>query len=265
MAIVLLSATEGHPVISFNWVITVPKHLTEETFDDWYLGKHTEYAKIAHKIVRYCINRRVSEQPAVAHGEFFRIAQEYWETWDDMVACWNHHSGYALLGDGMAYMGLDPGTLPGIALTEETQFDVARPAQFSTIRRGYRARPDGTISKLIAFGMANDRGGIKEWYAKRFAGLGKDPLVREHVFGTTVGKTIRLGYIATLPNPNQTCYDWNLELWFESNADAHSYLKSAPFNDMFSQLRSASSDTIAGLFRGQEMLMLNTAMRHRDE
>jgi hypothetical protein len=252
-------------VIGFNWVITVPKHLTAEKFDEWYLGKHTEYAKMAHKMVRYCINRRVSSQPAASHGEFFRCAQEYWETWDDVVACWNHHTGYALLGDGMAYMGLDPGTLPGIALTEETQFDVADPACFSTIRRGYRGRPDGTISKFIAFGMAKDRAGIKEWYAKRFAGLGQDPLVREHVFGTTVGKTISFGYVGTLPSAGQLSYDWNLELWFDSNADALAYLGRAPFTDMFSQLRDVSSDSVAGLFRGQEMLMLNIARAHRDE
>lgn len=252
-------------MISFNWVIVVPKHLTEQKFDDWYLGKHTEYAKVAHKIIRYCINRRVAEQPAAAHGEFFRIAQEYWEDWDSMVECWNHHTGYTLLGDGMAYMGLDPGTLPGIALTEETQFKVAQPAQFSTVRRGYRARPDGTNSKFIAFGMANDRNGIKDWYSKRFADLGQDGLVREHLFGTTVGKTISLGYIATLPSANQVSYDWNLEMWFDSNKDAHTYLASAPFKKMFSELRSVSSNTLAGLFRGQEMLMLNTARPHRDE
>ena len=175
-------------MISFNWVITIPKHLDEKSFDSWYLGKHTEYAKVALNMVRYSINRRVKKQPAVAHGNFFRIAQEYWGSWDDMVACWNHHTGYTLLGDGLAYMGLDPGTLPGIALTEETQFDVAQPAVFSTIRRGYRARPDGTITKLIAFGMANNKATIKNWYARKYGKLGMDPLVREHTFGIGVGK-----------------------------------------------------------------------------
>ncbi len=252
-------------MIAFNWVITVPKHLTEKSFDDWYLGKHTEYAKIAHKIVRYCINRRVAKQPQAAHGEFFRIAQEYWETWDDMVACWNHHTGYALLGDGMAYMGLDPGTLPGIALTKETQFEVAQPAQFSTVKRGYRAREDGTISKFIAFGMASEGAKVGKWYAKRFSKLGHDPLVREHVFGTTVGKVIKNGYVGRLPSPGMGAYDWNLELWFDENADALSFLKSKPFNHMFSELMSVSSNTVAGLFRGQEMLMLNTAKPHKDE
>lgn len=251
-------------MIGFNWVIVLPKHLTVEMFEDWYLGKHTEYAKVAHKMVRYAINRRVAEQPAAAHGEFFRIAQEYWENWDEMVECWNHHTGYTLLGDGMAYMGLDPGTLPGIALTEHTQFDVAEPARFSTFRRGYRARPDGTHLKFIAFGMAKDRAGMKDWYAAKFSSLGQDPRLREHVFGTTVGRTIKLGYIATLPSANQVSYDWNLELWFDSNADALSYLASPGFTAMFGELRAASTDTLAGLFRGQEMLMHNTAMAHRD-
>jgi hypothetical protein len=133
------------------------------------------------------------------------------------------------------------------------------------VRRGYRARPDGTITKFIAFGMANDRATIKQWYAKRFAGLGNHPLVREHLFGTTVGKTIRLGYIATLPGEHQVSYDWNLEFWFDSNSDAQTYLASKPFTEMFSQLCAVSSNTLAGLFRGQEMLMLNIAQPHRDE
>lgn len=252
-------------MISFNWVIIMPKHLNEESFDTWYLGKHTEYAKVALNMIRYSINRRVAKQPAIAHGNFFRIAQEYWANWEDMVACWNHYTGYTLLGDGLAYMGLDPGTLPGIALTEETQFEVAQPAVFSTIRRGYRARPDGTITKLIAFGMANDKAGIKDWYTKKYGGLGKDKLVREHTFGIGVGKTIEYGYVGRLPSGDMLSYDWNLELWFDSNADALKFLASKPFTDMFADLKSVSHSTLAGLFRGQEMLMLNKAMAHKDE
>jgi hypothetical protein len=252
-------------MISFNWVITLPAHLTAEKFDAWYLGKHTEYAKVAYKIVRYSINRRVARQPGVAHGEFFRIAQEYWASWDDMEACWNHPTGHALLGDGLANMGLAPGTLPGIALTEHTQFPVARPAQFSTFQRGYRARPDGTNTKFIAFGMARDKAGLKGWYAERFGDLGQHELVREHVFGTSVDRVIHTGYIGRLPGEGQGCYDWNLELWFDSNDDALAYLNSEPFLGKFAALKAASHDTLAGLFRGQEMLMLNVALPHRDE
>lgn len=252
-------------MISFNWVITLPSHMTAEQFDNWYLGIHTELAKVAHKIVRYNINRRVATQPTASHGEFFRIAQEYWNSWDDMVECWNHSTGFALLGDGLANMGLDSGTLPGIALTEHTQFEVQDPARFSTFQRGYRARGDGTITRFIAFGMAKDRAGIKDWYASRFADLGRHLLLREHVFGTTVGKTIEFGLVGRLPNDTMLSYDWNLELWFDSNADAHTFLGSDPFMSMFAELRSVSTNTLAGLFRGQEMLMLNKALPHRDD
>lgn len=252
-------------MISFNWVITLPKHLTADQFDNWYLGIHTELAKVAHRIVRYSINRRVNVQPEVAHGDYFRIAQEYWADWDSMVECWNHTTGWALLGDGMVNMGLQPGTLPGIALTEHTQFDVAEPARFSTFQRGYRARKDGTITKFIAFGMAKDKAGIKDWYARTLGDLGRDSFVREHVFGTSVGKTIRLGMVGTLPSEGQLLYDWNMELWFDQNADAIAYLNSAEFKEKFGKLREASTDTLAGLFRGQEMLMLNTAIPHKDD
>ena len=91
-------------MIAFNWVITLPKHLTAEQFDAWYLGVHTNLAKVAHKIVRYNINRRLANQPAVSHGDFFRCAQEYWDSWEDMVECWNHPTGWALLGDGLVNM-----------------------------------------------------------------------------------------------------------------------------------------------------------------
>lgn len=252
-------------MISFNWVITLPGHMTADQFDDWYLGIHTELAKVGHKMIRYNINRRVSHQPDVSHGDFFRIAQEYWKTWDDMVECWNHTSGFALLGDGLANMGLGSGTLPGIALTEHTQFPVANPANFSTFQRGYRAREDGTITRFIAFGLANDKGGLKDWYAERFSRLGEHPLLREHIFGIGVGKVIEFGLVGRLPSEGMLSYDWNLELWFDSNADAHAFLSSEPFTVMFSELKSVSTDTLAGLFRGQEMLMLNKALRHRDD
>ena len=253
-------------MISFNWVITLPGHMTAEQFDDWYLGIHTELAKVAQKIVRYNINRRVADQPAASHGEFFRIAQEYWNTWDDMVECWNHTTGFALLGDGLANMGLGSGTLPAIALTEHTQFEIADPARFSTFQRGYKARQDGTITRFIAFGMAKQGpAAIRDWYAARFADIGKHPLLREHIFGTSVGKVIEFGLVGRLPNDDMLSYDWNLELWFDSNQDAHSFLSSEPFTSMFADLRAASTDTLAGLFRGQEMLMLNKALRHRDD
>lgn len=251
-------------MVSFNWVITLPSFLSEEKFESWYLGYHTLLAKDAHEIKRYCINRALSEQPSAAEGDFFRIAQEYWEDWDSMVECWNHTTGYALLGDGSANMGLDPGTLPAVALTDDVQLDVARPAAFSTVRRGYRSSENGTIVKFLAYGMAKQPDSIGSWYRESFAGLGQDDRVREHVFGTTLGKKVKVGYLNTLPAEHQQSYDWLLELWFDDAADANAFLGGEEFGSMWSQLDDASTDRLAGLFRGQEMLMKNMALDHRD-
>ena len=79
------------------------------------------------------------------------------------------------------------------------------------------------------------------------------------------GSPIECGYVTTLPNPGQLSYDWNLEMWFDSNEEAHEFLSREPFSGLFSQLCEVSSETLAGLFRGQEMLILNTALSHRDE
>ena len=72
--------------------------------------------------------------------------------------------------------------------------------------------------------------------------------------------------VGTLPSEGQLLYDWNMELWFDSNEDAIAYLEFGRVQGSRSaKLRDASTDTLAGLFRGQEMLMLNTALPHRDD
>jgi hypothetical protein len=145
------------------------------------------------------------------------------------------------------------------------QLEVARPAIFSTIRRGFRGREDGTITKFLAFGLADGRGDLGAWYGDRFGALGHDPLVREHVFGTTVGQRVPVGYLASIPGPDQEAYDWLLELWFDGNDAAAAFLAGDAFRAMWDELSGASSQTIGGLFRGQERLMISDPLPHRDE
>ena len=253
-------------MISFNWVITLPKHLTADQFDAWYLGIHTELAKVAHKIIRYSINRRVNVQPEVAHGDYFRIAQEYWADWDSMVECWNHTTGWALLGDGMVNMGLQPGTLPGIALTTHTQFDVAQPAQFSTFQRGYRrAGPTGRSRNSSPSAWPRTRPASRTGTPRPSAISARTASCASTCSARAWARRSSSAWSGTLPSEGQLLYDWNLELWFDSNEDAIAYLNSAEFKEKFAKLKDASTDTLAGLFRGQEMLMLNTALPHRDD
>lgn len=252
-------------VISLNWVMVLPNGMAPGKFDDWYLGTHTKYGKASLGIVRYVVNRALSEQPSVAAGEVYRVAQEYWNHWDALEACWNSPSGHAVLGDGLVNVGLDPATIPAIALTQDTQLAVARPASFSTVARGYRGRPDGTIVKFLAYGMSDQVSDISDWYRDRFGDLGQDPRVREHVFGTTVGRTLKIGYLSSLPGPSQKSYDWLLELWFDNTASAGEFLQSGPFLTMWSALSGRSADIVAALFRGQEMLVVIDPVQHRDQ
>ena len=250
-------------MISLNWVMVLPKGMTPEKFDDWYLGTHTKYGKASLGIVRYVVNRVLAEQPPIATGEVYRVAQEYWNDWDALEACWNSPSGHAVLGDGLVNIGLDPATIPAIALTQDVQLEVARPASFSTVGRGYRGRTDGTIVKFLAYGMSGDAG-IANWYRSQFADLGQDPRLREHVFGTALGRTLKIGYLSSLPGPSQKSYDWLLELWFDDNADAQDFLKSGRFLSMWSTLSGTSTDICAALFRGQEMMVVMDPVPHCD-
>lgn len=253
-------------MIGLNWVMLLPRGLTVERFEEWYLGIHTQYVETALGVKRYTINRALTDQPPVAEGDVFRIAQEYWEDWETMERCWNSSSGHVLLGDGLVNMGLDTGTIAGVAVTEDGRLPVSHPATFSTIGRGYAGREDGTITKWLSYGMAEqDPSHLGAWYHERFAGLGDDPRVREHVFGTSVGRRVQVGYLATIPGADQLAYDWLLELWFDSNAEARDFLGSELFATMWQELDSVTSSRVAALFRGQERVIISDPLPHRDE
>ena len=252
-------------MISLHWVLKLPQGMTAEQFDAWYLFTHTRYGKASLGITRYVVNRALANQPPAAEGTIFRVPQEYWNSFDDMEACWNSPSGHATLGDGMVNMGLDPGPIPGVAITQDRQFAVARPAIFSTFARGYRSRGDGTSVKFMAFGKTSDPRHCGSWYDDRFGTLGEDPRVREHIFGTTLGRVIKLGNLGSLPSPEQKHFDWALELWFDDAADGRAFLESSAFTSMWSALKQRSSDVVSALCRGQEMMVVMDPIAHRDD
>ncbi|MFN8221649.1 MAG: EthD domain-containing protein [Gaiellales bacterium] len=252
-------------MIGLNWVMLLPASLTEEQFEDWYLNVHSPYVETAYGVKRYVINRVVANQPAAATGDFYRLAQEYWADWESMERCWNSAGGHVLLGDGLVNMGLDPGTIAGVGVTENEQLEVASPAIFDVVRGGFAARPDGTNTRFMALGLAEAGAGIGAWYRERHATLGRDPRVRAHVFGTTLGKRVKVGLQGQIPGPEQHLYDWNLELWFDGNEDAHAFLGSDGFGAMWEDLGAVTSSRVAALFRGQERMMISAPLPHKDD
>ena len=250
-------------MIGLNWVMLLPSGLSEEKFESWYLGVHTHYLETALGVKRYTINRAVSKQPPSSNGGIYRVAQEYWLDWETMERCWNSQSGHVLLGDGLVNMGLDTGTIRGVAVTEDFQLDVAKPAMFSAIKGGYHGRDDGTITKFLAFGLADgkDLGG---WYRERFGALGRDESLRAHVFGAGVGKRVPVGYFGSIPGKDQELYDWLLELWFDSNEDAHAFLADDGFGSMWEAVGGESSEVLGVLVRGQERVLISDPVPYRD-
>jgi hypothetical protein len=142
-------------MVTSSWVTVLPVGFTPEKYDGWYLYTHTDVAKLCQDLIHYTVNRCVADQPRQAHrpeathGEIFRIAQLWWETAEKLQASFNSYSGSAVRGDALLNVSLDLSVHPSMALTEDTQFDVAKPAAFDMFRRGYRGTPDGTIVKVL--------------------------------------------------------------------------------------------------------------------
>ena len=249
--------------ISLNWVMALPANISADQFDSWYLGTHTKYGKASAHILRYVVNRAYAIQPRATVGNVYRIAQEYWQDWEHFEACWNSPSGHAVLGDGLVNIGLDPATIPGIAISHDVQFEVANPANFSSIRRGYRGSSDGSITKLLVYGMTRNKD-VGRWYADRFHALGHNPLIREHVFGTSLGRSLKIGYLSALPGPGQMSYDWLLELWFDDVRSADTFLGNDQAAELWSTLAQEMEISASALCRGQEMLVIAEPTAHAE-
>lgn len=253
-------------MISLNWIMVLPHGLSAERFDEWYLGTHTGYGKASLGIVRYTVNRAFSAQPPAARGVIYRVAQEYWEDWTSFEACWNSPSGHAVLGDGLVNIGLDPRTIPAVSIGADQRLPVVAPARFSTVARGYPGDSGGTHVKFLAFGKTRPGEPVSAWYTQAGAALGDEPALREHVFGTTFGRTLRIGYLSSLPGPEQKSYDWNLELWFDDRPAALAFLAAPHFRRVWAELADGrSTEVVAALVRGQEMLVSMLPVAHRDE
>lgn len=254
-------------MITIHWVLRLSPGWNADDYDEWYLGQHTNYGKNSPNIVRYCVNRALSEQPRQARGAVFRVAEECWDSFEEAEASWNAPLGHAVLGDAVANLGLlDANALPGMAVTEDRCLDVARPAIFNTLKRGYTSSEDGTIVKFLAFGMSENGPQIADWYCETYADLGQDQRLRQHICGKSIGRKLQVGRLLTIPGEEgQLLYDWALEFWFGNVAEAHDFLNDVPFLAMWQAIEERCSDISASLYRGQEMLIAANPAHHHDD
>lgn len=247
-------------MITSTWFMVLAPGISEEMFETWY-EHHVAVAKKIQNMTYYSLSRAFAQQPPQAHGNVFRIAQLSWDSVEKMRDAFVSYGGSAMRGDAILNMAPNP----SIALTESTQFDVQRPAIFDTFRGRYRT-PSGTVVKVFAFGMSNDEA-LGEWYATECAALGNDERVREHLFATSIKQTLKIGLLegASLPSPGQPLWDWMLELWFDTKADAEAFLASPEFSHAWSQLAVRSSETHLSVHRTQDVLIAAAPIRHEEE
>ena len=248
-------------MVTSSWFMVLPEDFTPEMFETWYLDTHTVVAKQCQDLRRYCISRTYAEQPPQSHGAVFRIAQLWWDSPEKLRDSFISYSGSAVRGDALLNMGGNP----YMAITEDTQFDVARPASFDPVTGRYRGSADGTIVKVLAYGMSDDAG-IAEWYASSWGDLGEDERVRGHIFGTSINRTLEIGLLpgARLPVEGQGFWDWMLELSFDSKPDAEAFLASDRFASAWAELKDRSSETHLSVNRAQDIFVSVDPIRHME-
>lgn len=247
-------------MVTSTWFMVLAPGITEEMFEQWYVW-HIDVAKKQQDLAYYSVSRAFARQPPQAHGDVYRIAQLSWETADKLQDAFVSYSGAAIRGDAMLNMAPNP----AMALTEQAQFEVMRPAIYDTFRGRYRT-PTGTIIKVLAFGLS-DHSDLGNWYRGENADLGWDDLVRQHLFGTSINRTFQIGLLdgAALPSPGQTVWDWMLELWFDTKTDAEAFLASPRFANAWNGLTAKSTKTHLSVHRTQDVLVSAAPIAHSED
>ncbi|HET6372508.1 MAG TPA: EthD family reductase [Candidatus Polarisedimenticolia bacterium] len=246
-------------MVTSSWFMVLPEEFTPEMFEEWYLDTHTVVAKQCQDLRRYCISRTYAAQPPQAHGGVFRIAQLWWDTPEKLRDSFISYSGSAVRGDALLNMGGNP----YMAITDDVQFDVARPATFDPFAGCYRGTADGAIVKVLAYGMSDDAD-IAQSYADSWANLGEDERLRGHVFGTSINRTLEIGRLpgASLPTEGQGFWDWMLELSFDSKQEAEAFLEGERFASLWRELKERSGETHLSVNRAQDIFLSVDPLRH---
>jgi hypothetical protein len=209
-------------VIKILWFIHRPEQ-DIEGFERWYQNHHVPIGMRQELLQRFRINRSFYPQPAFVVGEMgsaepraYRFSEGYWQSLDDVRACYASPNGRAALSDGPLNIGplVGPTPRPTVLLREEA-LPVARELNFD-IREGHYRAP--LACKL--FGILR----LKPGSADRFdagvralsAACGQHPDLRGQVLGRGLDDVVQLGRFAQIPPVGGERFDRTVEYYFES-------------------------------------------------
>lgn len=251
-------------MITNSYIQARPDGVSLDEFEAWYLVQHSEIAKTCPGLAYYCVNRAYARQPALSHeppsplGPHFRVAQLSWPDVDSAERSLRSFNGAATRGDAVGNV-----VHPSMAITRDRSFAVRTPASYDLRAAKFRGSADGSITKLLCFGMTPGKS-IGDAYAERFAALGRDESVRDHLFGETAGQFIRIPINGTIPEPGQRSWDWRLEVCFDAPDDAIEFTTSKGFQEAWEFLEMKSTETMMSLLKGQVLLVSTPAVPHHD-
>lgn len=257
-------------MLTTSWIMNLPSGMDEKAFDDWYLERHTDYAKRSDGLRRYAVNRAYHEQPEIAHGGAFRVAQLWWADTDELIQSFRSYSGSASRGDTYLNVTLNADVHPSMTITEDLALPTVRPMHFDLSTAGYADTPDGLATKVIAFGVLSGRGGhpdrdaLGDRYATAAQELTREPRVRSHIFGRSLEHRLEIGRASFLPGKEQTYWDWSLELAFDSRTECLEVLEGEAFGHAWSFLAAQSGQTLLTVAKGQELMMSCPARPHTE-
>lgn len=204
-------------MVKVLWFLGVPKHLTLEEFETWYLRTHTVIAKGMGGIRRYAINRALRRQPAFSRQDTLlthRIAEVWWDSVRAVETCFNSPGGLADLGDGLSHMGLGGDVLPVTLFVVEEEFPVSEPVGFNLTSGTYLGRD--FLVKLFGFFRLPQEADLGDWYPEEANRIGRLPGLRKHIYGRVSREAVRIGRTITWPPGGKPAYDRVIELYFDS-------------------------------------------------
>jgi hypothetical protein len=233
-------------VIKIVWFVPQPS-ADLEGFEHWYQKTHAPIGMRQEFLQRFRIARAWMPQPAFvqqANGSelppVYRLPEGYWQSMEDIHACYRSVHAMAALGDGVLNASTPP--VPGppqpVLFVRETELPAGGKLCFDPVSGTYES---AETTKLWAFVRFKDGGaGFDEAYQKL---AGAPACLKRHVLGTCEEETVVLGRASRWPPATAERFHRTLEYYIDGPAQVDE-LASTDFFKGVQDLLAASAERV---------------------
>jgi hypothetical protein len=251
-------------VLKIIWFIPRPEQDIEE-LEALYQGQHVIRGMRQEHLRAFRLSRGIYPQPPAIRAitgtdepGSFRFSEGYWESFEDIEACYRSPHGLAALADGMlnASPRLPRGPQPVFFAAEEA-FETRSRLQFDIFRGRYA---DPAPVKLFLFvrlqhGQAS---AFDAEYAALSPEIGAVDDLGPHVLSRRLEHTLTLGRASQWPPVGVEGYDRVAEFYFPGEAAMEAFVASAPFARVVSLAREHGQAVLPVAAEPQEVFFTTT-------